>query len=380
LVIYARISLRGAAFLAALAIAASSLCASCTWQSPRTVAQDYMSALEDHHYDQCYAMLTEADRQVCSLDRFLTLVPLAPDVTRRWFHATLKATSFKIGEPAGQGLRRIIPIDVKAPDLVRFERIIDATVGPDADPAPVADKALAHGDYPQLAYLDDIVLVKEHHRWRVRADFPARQQAADLRRQALDLYYGGSYKEAIDYYRQAIELLEKSDATGGWGLKFRYGRELHEIEEIAGQSAAAAAYLDNLKLSEIEMRMSAQEHPAVFGKITNHGNRPLDEVRMKVTFFKGHGAARRALFIEQHIPIATPLQFTDFTIRALPLMPGETRDFGFELKAPISTQQVADPYVAVSDVVFTESALMPPADSHPTGKASPAATAAEPED
>ncbi len=362
-------------FLGALATA--TLCAACTWQSPRTVAQDYLTALEEHHYEQCYAMLTEDDRKAYPLDRFLAMVPLAPDVTRRWFRPVLKATSFEVGEPTGQGLRRTIPINVKAPDLARFQRIIDATVGPDADPAPVARKALAHGDYPQLACRDDIVLLKEHHRWRVRAGLRAREQAADLRRQTLDLYYGGSYKQAIDYYRQAIAVLDKSDATGGSGLKFLYARELHELEEIAGESAAATAYAENLKLSEIGMRMSAAQHPAVFGKITNRGNRALDEVRMKVTFFKGRGAARRALFIEQHIPIATPLQFTDFTIKALPLMPGETREFGFELKAPISTQQVADPYVAVSDIVFTEPELMPPAGSgsHPNRKAVPAATA-----
>ncbi|HUY20661.1 MAG TPA: hypothetical protein VMV15_15715 [Candidatus Binataceae bacterium] len=364
---------RGALCVAALAIA--TLCASCTWQSPRTVAQNFLTALRGHHYEQCYAMLTEDDRAACPLARFLTMVPLAPEVTRRWFGPVLKATSFEIGEPSGQGLRRVAPINVKTPDLARFERIINATVGLDADPVPVARKTLTHGDYPQLTYRDDIVIVKEHHRWRVRVDFRARQRAADLRRQALDFYYGGSYKEAIDYYRQAIAILEKADATGGWGLKFRYARELHEIDGIVAQSAAATAYTENLKLSDIGLRMSATQHPAVFGKITNRGNRALDEVRMKVTFFRGHGAARRALFIEQHIPIATPLQFTDFTIRSLPLMPGETRDFGFELKAPLNVQQVSDPYVAVSEVVFTQPDLIPPVEAHPQRQAGPAATA-----
>jgi hypothetical protein len=365
--------------VAVLAIAAATFCAACTWQSPRTVAQNYLTALQEHRYEQCYAMLTEDDRKACPLDRFLALVPLAPDVTRRWFRPTLKATSFDIGEPAGQGLRRTVPIDVKAPDLARFERIINATVGPDADPGPAARRALAHAEVPRLAYRDDIVLEKEHHRWRVWAGFRAREQAADLRRRGLDFYYAGSYKRAIDSYRQAIAVLEKSDATGGWGLKFLYARELDALEKIVSESAAATAYTANLKLSEIGMKMSAAKHPAVFGKITNLGDRPLDSVRMQVTFFEGRSAARRVLFIEQHIPIATPLQFTDFTIRAQPLMPGETRDFGFELKAPIGTQQVADPYVAVSDIVFTQPALLLAGpDSQPNRKAAPAATSSSP--
>ena len=171
----------GSLCVAALAIVAANLCGACTWQSPRTVAQDYLTALQEHRYKQCYAMLTDDDRKACPLERFLATVPLAPEVTRRWFRPALKATSFEIGEPVGQGLRRITPIKVKTPDLPLFERIINATVGPDADPAPVARDALAHGDYPQLAYRDDIVLVKEHHRWRVEADFGAREFGFELK-------------------------------------------------------------------------------------------------------------------------------------------------------------------------------------------------------
>ena len=375
---------RGAALIVALTIAAATLCAACTWQSPRTVAQDYLAALQGRHYQQCYVMLSKDDKQACPLEQFLTLVPLAPDVSRRWFRPVLKATSFEIGEPAGQGLRMTIPINVRTPDLARFERIINASVGLDADPVPAARKALELGDCPQLSYRDDLVLIKEHHRWRVRADFPARKRAADLRRQALDFYYAGSYVQAVDSYRQAIAVLDKSDATGDWGLKFLYAREQHELEEIVGESAGAAAYIGNLKLSKIGMRMSAAQHPAVFGKITNLGHRAVDGVRMKVTFFEGRGDVRRVLFVEQHVPIATPLQFTDFTIKALPLMPGETRDFGFDLKAPISTQQIGDPYVTVSEIVFTPLELLPPASpaAHSTSKAGPGATATagEPED
>ncbi len=369
----------GAVFRWALMLAAAAFGAGCTWQSPRTVAQNYLTALEQRHYEQGYLMLTEDDRKACPLDQFLTEVPLAPDVTRRWFRPVFKATSFEIGEPRGQGLRRIVPLKVKAPDLARLERIVNATVGPDGDPAPAARQALAHGEFPALSYDDDIVLVKEHHRWRVRADFPARERAADLRRQALDSYYGGSYGQAVDYYKAAIAALDQSDATGAQGLKFLYGRELHELEAMVAQHAVAVAYGDELKLSDVGMRMSVAGHPAIFGRIANHGDRPVDSVRMKVTFYEGSGPDRRGVFVEQHVPIATPLQFSDFALRAMPLMPGETRDFGFELKAPIDTQRSADPYVTVSDVVFTQPDLMPPAEAQArasAGGASPAATAA----
>jgi len=354
-------------------------CAGCTWQSPRTIAQNYLSALEQHDYARCYAMLTEQDRKSCPLDRFLTDVPLGPDTTRRWFGHVLNATEFELGEPQGEGLRRIVPLKVTAPDLARLERIVNAAAGPDADPAPAAGDALAHRQFPTLAYRDDIVLVKEHHRWRVRADFPAREQAAAMRRQALDRYYAGALDQALDFYRHALAIVRNSQATGGWGLEFRYGRELRELEAIAKERPAAAAYGDNLKLTDVGMRMSADGHPAIFGRITNAGNRAVDSVRMKVTFFERSGRVRRSIFVEQHVPLATPLQFSDFAIKAVPLMPGETRDFGFVLKAPIATQQQADPYVTVSDVVLTQPDLMPPAAAGKgRGEARSAAKAASP--
>src|SRR5579875_1608813 len=369
-------AVRGARLCRASILVTAMLFAGCTWQSPRTVAQNYLTALEQRQYEQCYLMLTEVDREAYPRERFLTAVPLTQDVTRRWFWPVLKATDFDLGEPQGQGLRRIVPVKVKAPDLARLERTINAMIGLDADPVPAARHALSSGDFPALSYLDDIVLVKEHHRWRVRADFPARERAADLRRHALDSYYGGSYAQAVGYYRDAITALDRSEATGGWGLKYLYGRELHEIETIVAQRAVALAYDDKLKLSDIGMRMSAAGRPAIFGKIANNGDRPVDSVRMNVTFYQGHGADRRDVFVEQHVPIATPLQFSDFSLRALPLMPGETRNFGFELKAPIDTQRSADPYVTVSDVVLTQPDLMPSTESGARTKgASPTARA-----
>ncbi|MBF6570021.1 MAG: hypothetical protein IVW54_14220 [Candidatus Binataceae bacterium] len=333
------------------------LLSGCTWQSPRAVVQNYLAAIKQHRYEQCYAMLTDSDRQAYTLQQFLTAIPLTPSVTQTWFRPVLEDTSYDIGEPRGQGLHLIVPVKVITPDLPRFERTIDAIVGPDVDPAPVARRALANGEYPDLGYDDQVVLIKEHHRWRVKADFPALEDAARLRRSALQYYYRAQYGQAVQEYQQAIAALAKADSSGGLGKSFLYRREMKEIQEIAaGHGAPNPA---RMKVADVGMRVSTAQHPALFGKITNPWKVPIDNVRMKVTFFQGSGAARRAIFAEEHVAIATPIEFSDFTIKAIPLAPGETRNFGFELKAPAATEQDADPFVAVDQVAATPTELIP---------------------
>jgi hypothetical protein len=150
---------------------------------------------------------------------------------------------------------------------------------------------------------------------------------------------------------------------------------MKEIQEIAaGHGTPDPA---RMKVIDVGMRVSTARHPALFGKITNPWKVPVDSVRMKVTFFQGSGAARRAIFAEEHVAIATPIEFSDFTIKAIPLAPGETRDFGFELKAPAATEQNADPFVAVSQVVLTPAQLMPAQASELHTRAPDAAPAAK---
>jgi hypothetical protein len=333
--------------------------AGCIGQRPQMIAQHYVDALKQHQYGDCYVMLAAEDRQARTPDRFVAVIPLAPDVTSNWFKLVLEATTYQVGRTRREGPRAIVPVIVTTPDLARFERSVEAYVGPDGEPIPVARDALKNGEYPKITYEDNIVLVKERHRWCVTVDFAAREAAAAARREALESYYRFDFSKAEAGYTKALAVLRKSDATGTRGLEFLYGRELAEILSIQAEAPAAKSYMEKLSLSDVGMKMSANRRPAVFGKITNQGNRTIDGIKMAITFFDGRGPRRRAIFSEQHTPISTPLEFTNFTIRALPLAPGETRSFGIEIAAPEKVETAGDPFVAVSDIIFTPPGLMP---------------------
>lgn len=147
------------------------------------------------------------------------------------------------------------------------------------------------------------------------------------------------------------------------------------IETAKARLAEAQAYAAKVLLTNVDMKMTVSQVPGIFGQITNGGDKPVDEVRITVTFYSGKGARRKALFSEEHTPIDTPIEFSNFSRDVTPLAPNQTRDFGFGLTASPEIQRAAKPDVAVTTVVFTQ--LGVPAASPPraagSGAGSPSA-------
>jgi hypothetical protein len=103
------------------------------------------------------------------------------------------------------------------------------------------------------------------------------------------------------------------------------------------------------------MKMSEQRVPAIFGSVTNSGDKAIDDIELAVTWYNGHGKDLKAVHREEHAVVITPLEFADFSRPVLPFVSGETRHFGFSLTAPAEIQQNASPYVTVSTIAFTPS-------------------------
>jgi hypothetical protein len=121
------------------------------------------------------------------------------------------------------------------------------------------------------------------------------------------------------------------------------------------------------------MKMAASRVPGIFGKLTNTGDKAIDEIQFTVTYYEGKGAKKKSVYTETHTPVATPFEFTDFVRPVTPFVPGETRTFGFRLSAPADVQQKATPDLNVSQVVFTQSSA--PLPKPPTPTPSPEASA-----
>jgi hypothetical protein len=131
-----------------------------------------------------------------------------------------------------------------------------------------------------------------------------------------------------------------------------------------------AAYAPKLVLSSVAMRMSEEHVPAIFGAVTNSGKRPIDQLRLAVTWYQGRGKSLKVVHREEHPIVLTPIEFTDFTRPVIPFLPGETRRFGFVLNAPIEVQQDAAPYITVDWTGFTHSAAPLPKLETASGSAS----------
>ena len=354
----------GAAFFSARAIRALSaaivaalMLAGCGRGSPHGVAERYLEYLQQFNYDASYHLLSAKDRQDRTLREFVKAIPLAPDVSPIWFRPILHITHYELG-PAhrnSDGVTASVPVRITTPDLALWERILDAAAGPGDTGADRAQRSLDLGDYPKVTYDDTFFLTKEHHHWRVVAGLAGRDVIIEQHRQAVVQYHQHDFAGAIATFKSMIASLDRQQATGSRSLAQRYRNEMRTIEKVMAQQADTASYIPRLKLDRVAMKMSEERVPAIFGTITNAGDKPLDEVALAVTWYEGRGKDLHAVHRETHPVVATPLQFTDFSRSVLPFISGETRNFGFILTAPAQIEQDASPYVTVSSIAFTQS-------------------------
>ncbi len=333
--------------------------AGCTGRLPHGVAEQYIADLQGFNYAACYKALALQDRKDRALKDFLAEIPMAPEVSPLWFKPILHNTHYELGEVHRNpdGTTAYVPVKVTAPDLPLWERTLDAAAGFDGSGsgADAALRSLDTGDFPKWTYDDRIVLAKERHRWRVVAGFAPKDRVADTRREAMVDFQEHQYDKAIATYRQMIATLEKLDATGAMGLAARYRRELADIENAKAQLAETDAYVPKLKLTNVAMKMSDERVPAIFGKVINAGDKPIDDIELAVTWYEGRGKDLKAAYTEKHPVFLTPLEFTDFTRSVLPLVPGQAQTFGFIVIAPVEVQQDGSPYVTVSSITFAQS-------------------------
>ena len=358
------------------AVLAAILISGCA-RNPKNDAEAYLTSLKLFNYPACYEMLSRQDRLDRTLEQFLAEIPMAPDVSREWFRAIELKMNYTTGEATVEGDRAIVPVKVTTPDLALWERILDADQNAKEPVEKRAQESLQQNHFPTVTYDDAIVMVKESDGWKLLAGFPLKEAVAKLHKQAVELYHKRDYDRAIAAYNDLLAALGKTPATGNRGLAFRYERERGMIETAKAQLAEAQAYAAKVLLTNVDMKMTASQVPGVFGQITNGGDKPIDEVRMTVTFYSGKGARRKVLFSEEHTPIATPIEFTNFSRDVTPFAPNQTRDFGFKLTASPEIQRTARADVTVTMVVFSQ--LGVPAASPPraagTGAAAPGAAA-----
>jgi hypothetical protein len=340
----------------ALAIVASLLFGGCERNAPRKAALRYLDNLHESNYAACYGMLSDQDRKERTLAEFLTEIPLAPDVGPAWFQQVLRTVQFDPGDVSRDGLSAVVPVTITVPDLPLWERTLDASARRDRGGGENAARSLETDDYPKITYGDVIYLTREHRHWRVAADLAERSRIVDMHREAIVDYHQYDYAKVISAYQTMLADLDGLKATGAAGLATRYRSELAAVKAVQAEIPASRAYAaKKVVLGDVAMRMSEERVPAIFGSITNAGDRALDGVQIAVTWYEGSGKNLKAAYLEKHPVVTTPLEFTDFSLPVRPFVAGEKRPFGFILTAPVQVQQDAAPYVTVSAIVFTHS-------------------------
>lgn len=369
-------AVRSMAGVAAIAIFAP-LLAGCS-HGPESAAQDYLNNLKLFNYPACYQTISHQDKLDRTLEQFLTDPPMTPSVSKEWFKSVVTATEYVPGAAKVEGDRATVPIKVTMPDLELWERAMNTVPTTKASAESQAQTSLQNGTFPKVTFEDTMVMVKQGNDWPLVVNYPLRERIAKMHKEAVELYHKHDYDKAIAAYREIIAALDKEPATGQGRLKFLYGSELADIQKQKGQLAEAQAYVPKLVLADVDLKMAASRVPGIFGKIANTGDRALDEVEMTVNYSTGRGKRKKLVYTEVHTPIATPLTFQNFTRPVLPFVPGETRNFGFRLSAPVEVQEKATPDLVITAIAFTESKAPLPTPATPTPSATAAAASPTP--
>jgi hypothetical protein len=125
---------------------------------------------------------------------------------------------------------------------------------------------------------------------------------------------------------------------------FYLSRPHDEAEPEATASAEAKAYVKNLALSDVKMEAAEnfmqQRVVEVAGKISNSGNRPLDNVDVYCLFYGADGR----LVHRERVPIVRA--------KGKPLNPGEVRDFRLPFDSLPSNWNQAMPNLVVAQIAF----------------------------
>jgi tetratricopeptide (TPR) repeat protein len=324
---------------------------------PEAVAQVYLAALKAGDYQACYRMIAENDLVHGSLGGFLGQIPMSPNVERRWFGQIEAATAYRFGTAMERGGEAAVPVNVTTPNLVLWERMLGARNATKQAVQKGFEKQLADGDYPSLSYPDQIVMVLEDGEWRILAGFAQRARIDRLHEQALAAYHQLDYDKALVLYRQMLERLDKAPFTASGEVAYLLSQEMKRVEAASAGAAAAQSYLTKLTLKNTDAKPALSGGPGMFGQLVNSGDRDLDQVELTVSYYSDTG---KLVYAERHTPVALPLEFTDFDVPIVPMRPGETRDIGITLTAPLEIQQQNKPRMTVSGVIFSEPLATPP--------------------
>ncbi|HLH78204.1 MAG TPA: hypothetical protein VKV28_15475 [Candidatus Binataceae bacterium] len=331
--------------------------ASCARSGPRQAAQQYLLALKTGATARCYAMVSEPERDKLTEHAFSSAPPLAPDVPARWFGPLERVTQYR-SEPSRmvRGMV-VVPVAITTPNLVLWQRML-ANDGPPT--TGLIEEQLNNQRYPLLSYTDFMVMVKEHHRWHLVGGFPIQARAAQLRQQAVLAYHNYDFARAAALYHQILALLTEAPFSGSQGLALRYQRESSLVEKARTQRGQAQRYLGRLKVTQVTRQPTSAGQAGIFGVIINQGQRSIDQLKLRVTFYNAVAGAPTAIYYEDHTPLAVPLGFVDFNPVSSPLRPAGRLAFGLALHAPADIQAGARVVVTPVDLIFSADDGPPP--------------------
>ncbi|MBW2038001.1 MAG: hypothetical protein JRI46_00145 [Deltaproteobacteria bacterium] len=310
--------------------------------SPKAVLSKYLDASLHGRHEEAYQYISAKDKAIKSLHEYLS------DQQKEespFAQVLASKVSYEIKEVTIDGNQAKANVDVTIPDFgVIFKDILGAAFmsafGEKKDKKEI-EKMLTEEykgkDIPMTTTTQFFELVKEVDGWKVFFDWKTKKKVDAAMSQAKQLEKEKKLYAAKEKYQEVLELdSEVVEAS----------EKIKELDEKIKSFKEKQAYVDNVKIRNLEVAKALLGGLGVFGEVKNLGDRTLTEVEITIYFLDKNG---NPIFEKTYYPVL--VSKWSFGDRAQPLKPGYIRKFG--VKADNAPSEWAKKVrVKVTDIKF----------------------------
>ena len=289
--------------------------------SPKSVAQDYTTALVEGHPEKAWDLISADDRSVKDKQSFLDANN--NDQPLRAFIAN--NTSSKITKVTVDGNKATATIETTMPDIsgIMAEVFSSALAnlgkkdpnGMDKDIAEKAENAVKSGNLKETTVSKDLDLVKEDGKWRVFLHWREKKEKEAREAKIKDLLAQG--KKAIE----AHDLDKAETAYAQIRAIEPHNMDLDVAEKQLTKEKEKVAYFDKIDIYDFKAKFMDSvlygRVPGVDFKIRNAGDRTLNRVEVTVYFKDKDG---NIISEDDYLPVF--VSEYNFTGDNKPLKPG----------------------------------------------------------
>lgn len=310
--------------------------------NPKDVLSKYLDASLYGRYEEAYQYISAKDKAIKTLQEYLSEQSSEESPIAQ---ALASKVSYEIKKITLTGNQAKANVAVTTPDFgTIFADILGAAFasafGEKKDEKEI-EKMLAEKykekNIPMMTTTQSFELVKEVDGWKVFFDWETKKKVDEAMTQAEQLEKEKKFYAAKEKYQEILELdSEVVEAS----------EKMKKLDNSIKSFKEKQAYVDNVKIGDLEVGKAVLGGLGVFGEVKNLGDRTLTKVEITIYFLDKDG---NPIFEKTYCPVL--VSEWSFGDRAQFLKSGYSRKFGVKAD-DVPSDWAKKVKVKVTDIEF----------------------------